>query len=306
MYYLVYGFFYLLSLLPLRVLYFIGDGIYGLLYYVFKYRRDVVMKNLEIAFPQKSLQEKTVIAKEFYHGFVDTFIEVIKMVSMSAKESARRVTGDYSAFEAVYQSGKSIHLHAMHNFNWELVQWSVARNVKYPFLGAYMPVSNKAFNTFFYKLRSKFGTILLPTNDFKNHFLKYSNNKYIIGLAADQNPGNLKSVYWASFFNKPTAFMAGPEKGVRAHDAAVMFVNFYRVKRGHYHFTAELVTLEPLLLPEGELTRMFIRYVEKCIHDRPANYLWSHRRWKHAWKEEYAPRWVCDQQARPVPVVPQG
>jgi len=303
MYYLLYGFLYLLSLLPLRVLYFIGDAVYGLLYYIMKYRRPVVMANLTIAFPEKTEAEKIVIAKEFYHSFVDTFIEVIKMVSMSGAESLRRVTGDYSSFDEAYRSGKSIALHAMHNFNWELVQWTVARTVKYPFLGAYMPISNQALNTFFYKLRSKYGTILLPATDFKKHFLKYSKDRYITGLAADQNPGNLNSVYWASFFGKPTAFMAGPEKGARANDTAVMFVNFYRVKRGHYHFTAELVTTEPNSLPEGELTRLFIRYVEKCIRKNPANYLWSHKRWKHAWKEEYTPKWVCDEQPVPIPAI---
>lgn len=301
MYYVIYGFLYLLSLLPLRVLYVIGDGVYGLLYYIIKYRRPVVMSNLSIAFPEKTIAEKTAIAKEFYHNFIDTFIEVIKMVSMSGKESARRVTGDYSAFEKAYQSGKSIQLHAMHNFNWELVQWTVARKIRYPFLGVYMPISYQPLNRFFYNLRKKFGTILLPATDFKKSFLQYSGEKYIIGLAADQNPGNLNSVYWASFFNKPTAFMAGPEKGARANDTAVMFVNFYKVKRGHYHFTAELVTTEPRTLAEGELTRLFIRFVEKSIRQNPGNYLWSHKRWKHGWKEEYAPRWVCDEQPAPIP-----
>lgn len=300
MYYLLYGFLYLLSLLPLRILYFIGDGIYGLLYYIIKYRRPVVMANLTIAFPEKTEAEKIVIAKEFYHNFVDTFIEVVKMVSMSGGASLKRVTGDFSSFDEAYRSGKSIALHAMHNFNWELVQWTVARKVRYPFLGAYKPISNGALNTFFYKLRSKYGTILLPTNDFKKHFLKYSKEKYITGLAADQNPGNLNSVYWANFFNRPTAFMAGPEKGARANDTAVMFVNFYKVRRGHYHFTAELVTDSPAEMPEGQLTLLFIRYVERCIRSNPSNYLWSHKRWKHAWKEEYSPLWVGTEQ--PVPV----
>jgi Kdo2-lipid IVA lauroyltransferase/acyltransferase len=45
-------------------------------------------------------------------------------------------------------------------------------------------------------------------------------------------------------------------------------------------------------LPEGELTLRFVRYVENCIRNNPANYLWSHKRWKHAWKEEYRKLWV--------------
>jgi KDO2-lipid IV(A) lauroyltransferase len=301
MYYLLYGFLYLLSLLPLKLLYFIGDGIYGLLYYIFKYRRDVVMANLAIAFPEKTEEEKIKIAKGFYHNFVDTFIEVVKMLSMSAAESMRRVTGDYRAIEQARKSGKNIQLHALHTFNWELVQWTVVRSVDIMFLGVYMPISNKPLNTFFYNLREKYGTVLLSATKFKTSFEEFATKQYALMLAADQNPGNLNSVYWLSFFNKPTAFVAGPEKGARLKDTAVIFVNFYKTKRGHYHFTSSLATMEPNSLPEGQLTQMFVRHVEACIRANPSNYLWSHRRWTHAWKEEYTPQWVCNEQ--PVPAV---
>ena len=54
MYYLVYGLFYILSLLPIRALYILSDFIYALVYYVFGYRKKVVMENLLIAFPEKN------------------------------------------------------------------------------------------------------------------------------------------------------------------------------------------------------------------------------------------------------------
>jgi lauroyl/myristoyl acyltransferase len=62
MYYIVYGLFFMLSLLPMRILYFISDGIYLVVYYVIGYRKKVVMKNLEIAFPEKSNAERVKIA----------------------------------------------------------------------------------------------------------------------------------------------------------------------------------------------------------------------------------------------------
>ncbi len=54
MYYILFGFFYLLSLLPMRMLYIISDGIYLVVYYIIGYRKKEVMQNLEIAFPEKS------------------------------------------------------------------------------------------------------------------------------------------------------------------------------------------------------------------------------------------------------------
>ena len=71
MYYIIYAFLYLASLIPLRILYIISDGIYFLIYYYLGYRNKVVFKNLNIAFPEKSDQEKIRIAKDFYHKFFD-------------------------------------------------------------------------------------------------------------------------------------------------------------------------------------------------------------------------------------------
>lgn len=55
-YYVLFGLWYLLSLLPMRVLYVVSDGLFYLIYYVVKYRRPLVRKNLSDSFPEKSAQ----------------------------------------------------------------------------------------------------------------------------------------------------------------------------------------------------------------------------------------------------------
>jgi len=84
MYYIVYGLLYAVSLLPLRILYLFSDFTSFLLYYVFGYRKKVVMDNLLQAFPEKTDLERKKIAKQFYLNFTDNFIEVIKLVSASS------------------------------------------------------------------------------------------------------------------------------------------------------------------------------------------------------------------------------
>jgi len=63
MYWVLYSLFYLLSLLPMRILYILSDGIYLIVYYVIGYRKKIVMDNLEIAFPEKSNEERVKIAR---------------------------------------------------------------------------------------------------------------------------------------------------------------------------------------------------------------------------------------------------
>ena len=91
MYYVVFGLSHLLSLLPFCILYFLSDGLYLLMYYCIKYRRDVVRDNLLKSFPEKSLDELIRIEKKFYHFFCDYFVETLKLTSISKKEMRKHV-----------------------------------------------------------------------------------------------------------------------------------------------------------------------------------------------------------------------
>ena len=148
MYFVFYSFFYLISLLPWRVLYFISDGIAFILRRIIKYRVAVVDYNLSIAFPEKSLKERKIIAKEFYQQFTDSFIETIKILSISDKTFEKRFTSNIEVLNDLYQSGQNIQYMAGHFFNWEFANWGVAKYGKCPFLAVYMPLSNKAFKIY--------------------------------------------------------------------------------------------------------------------------------------------------------------
>lgn len=299
MYYLFYCVLYLVSLLPMRVLYFIGDVIYLLLYHGFGYRKQVVMDNLLIAFPEKTEAERVRIAKKFYHNFIDSFIEVIKLVSASDAFLQKRFTIDASELEAIYKSGKSCQLHMGHTFNWEWGHLVLTELTKYQILVVYMPITNQVFEKLFYKLRTRSGNVFLPANNMKEAISPYLQRQYLLGLVADQNPSNPQSSYWVNFFGRPTPFVSGPEKGARASNMPVVFGSIVKPKRGYYHATLTVGALDPSQLAEGELTRIYVRYLETVIRDNPDMWLWSHRRWKHGWKDEYAAKWVDECPTRP-------
>ncbi|MGQ0738126.1 MAG: LpxL/LpxP family acyltransferase, partial [Bacteroidota bacterium] len=69
MYYIVYGSLWLISLLPLRVLHVFSDCVYGFVFYILRYRRQVARNNLLIAFPDKTEKERKQIEKKFYRNF---------------------------------------------------------------------------------------------------------------------------------------------------------------------------------------------------------------------------------------------
>lgn len=266
-------------------MYFIGDGIYLLVYYVFGYRKDVVMKNLNIAFPNKTETERVKIAKEFYHNFIDTFIETIKLLSISPEEFDKRCITNSDVLNNL-SGAQNVQIHTGHFFNWEVGNLAISKNYRHKFIAVYMPLSNKVFNRLIIKLRTKFGSIAVPVPEFKTSFHTHTKEAYALGLVADQNPSNPKNASWLPFFGKMAPFYNGPEKGAVRMNTAVVMMNFYKVKRGYYKIDYTLLTTTPKELPKGEITKKLIEYIEACVHERPANYLWSHRRWKFEFDEE--------------------
>jgi KDO2-lipid IV(A) lauroyltransferase len=282
MYFVFYSFFYLISLLPWRILYLISDGIAFILRRVIKYRVGVVDANLAIAFPEKSIEERKMIAKQFYQQFTDSFMETIKIVSISDKTFQKRFTSNIEVLNELYQSGQNIQYMAGHFFNWEFANWGVAKYGKCPFLAVYMPLSNKSFNKLIYDLRARYGSVLIPATSFRTQFAKYvAQGQYGLALAADQNPGNPEQAYWVNFFGRLTPFVKGPEKGAKLNNTAQVFVHFYRTKRGYYHSEYEIMTTEPNQYEDGQLTLQYVKLLEEKIKLNPSNYLWSHRRWKY-------------------------
>lgn len=250
------------------------------------YRKEVVMKNLAIAFPDKTEQERTRIAKGFYHNFIDTFVEMIKLISINKNRFLKRVDTNMEIIDQLSSEGKSIVIVAGHFFNWEFANYTAALYCKVPFVGIYMSLSNKVLDKVIYKLRSKFNTVLIAKRDFSAEYPKHSQQQHAIGLVADQSPGNPAKGFWYPFFGKLTPFAKGPEITSRNLDAAIVTANFYKVKRGYYKIDCGVLTTTPNDFAEGEITRLLVQFVEDCIRQNPSNYLWSHRRWKHQFDED--------------------
>jgi len=286
MYYIVYPLLYLVSLLPFRVLYWLSDAIAFLLKDVIKYRKNIILKNLLIAFPEKTEAERIAIYKEFYKRFTDNFIELIKLISLPQKAVAKRFMRDINTLQSLYDQGFSVDIILAHTFNWE---WAnLAYSVDNPFIQliVYAHVNNKTIERLMLKVRSRFGTKLIDSYKFKEQFKPYVNQQKSFVLVADQSPRFVQSAYWLDFFGKRTAFTKGPETSARMADNAVVFCRIKRIKRGWYTTELTLVTTHARETARGEITKASVKFFEKIIQDDPANYLWSHNRWKRKFEEE--------------------
>jgi Kdo2-lipid IVA lauroyltransferase/acyltransferase len=292
MYYIVFGILYFISLLPFWALYLLSDLLYFLLYHVIRYRRKVVLDNLSLAFPEKTLAARKAVARRFFRRFTDNWIESLKLLSISERALARRITTDLDALHTVYATGRNVHFLMGHQFNWEWANAGIPPQTAFKTLVAYSPITNKTVDRLFLYLRQRFGATMLPYNEMGKAMLPYRRIQYLLALVADQNPHNPRKSYWLNFLGQPTAFVQGPEKGARLGNIPVVYLSFSRPKRGHYHLHTSLVDMNPGNSKEGELTRKYVALLEENIRRYPELYLWSHKRWKHNWSEAYEKLWI--------------
>lgn len=291
-YHILFFLLYLLSLLPMRLLYLLSDELFFPLFHIVKYRRKVVEKQLDECFPEKSMQERRAIERQFYHFFCDYLVEVIKLFSISKKEMMRRMK--FVGIEQVREELKDkkfCFLYLGHYCNWEYIA-SLSYWLPEIHCGQiYHRIYNQAFDELFLKLRGQFGGESILMKDTLRRILTLRNQekKVMIGFIADQLPKWENMHHWTTFLNHDTSFFIGAERIAKQVDAALYYVDVERVKRGYYQVRFRLMTLHPKEFPDYELTDQYARLLEESICRQPAYWLWTHKRWKRT-KEEWLKR----------------
>ena len=272
----------LVGMMPFRVMYFFSDAIYFLIYHVIGYRRNVVMTNLQISFPEKNPDEIQLLIKKFYHHLCDISLEGVKGFTMSENElTSRHHILNPELADHYFDKGVSTIAVPGHYNNWEWGSLSPAFQIKYSIVAFYKCMSNGRVDLFARKHRAKFNTRLASLRETSSTFNELSDIPHAYIMASDQSPTNLKDCYWIDFLNQDTPWLHGLEKYARKYNWPAIYVDIKKVKRGFYELNLILLTDNPASLPDGEITRLYTQQLEKSILHEPAYWLWSHKRWKH-------------------------
>lgn len=273
----------LIGLLPFTLLYLFSDSVRFVLAGVMKYRRRVIVSNLQRAFPQMQEEMREEMLNRFYRHLTDVLIEGIKSISMSPKQIGKRhVLLNPELVESYHRTGKSMIVLAGHYANWEWGSLSASLQTRHDVVAFYKPLSNRHVDRLLKYSRSKFGTRLTSIYQTSQTFAETSGKPTMYLMAADQSPSvrQRDKAIWVDFFNDKTAFLHGPEKHARNHNLDVLYVDIQRVRRGYYTMKLEVLCEDVRTLPEGEITRRYARRLEQAIRNHPPDWLWSHKRWK--------------------------
>ncbi|MET4106821.1 lysophospholipid acyltransferase family protein [Hymenobacter sp. UYP22] len=273
-----------LAHLPLSVLYVLGRGIYVLMAYVVRYRKRVVLENLRNSFPEKSAAEIDQLAQQFYWHFAQVMVETIKLAAMPAAELKKRVLfRNPEVLERHFAAGRTVLGLSSHAGNWEWVLTSGAVWLSAHADGVYKPLSNPFFERFLYRLRTRTGAGLIPMRDTLRDMLQHKGEVRVVSMLSDQAAGPEDRPYWTTFMHQEAGFYTSNERLATRFRCPVVYVSIRRMRRGYYEILlTELydgdAPLEPNTFP---ITAAFVQQLEHDIRLYPADYLWTHRRWKH-------------------------
>ena len=270
-----------LSLLPLPCLNLFKPGIYFLLYRVIRYRKNVVLENLNRSFPEYNTEEIRTITTSFYWHLSSVLIESVKNLSFSIKELMHRV--HYANPDLIQQlqgQGRNIILVGGHYGNWEWVITSLGLHFPTNLYGLGMPLSASFWQRKLTERRERFGLKVIHSKNYKEHILDKSNQPFILLMLADQSPGDSRKSYWMEFLNQPTAIAFGTETLANKTDAAVVYFEVTPKPKGTYNITFKLVSEDVKALSFGKITTDYTSLIEQSILKKPYLWMWSHKRWK--------------------------
>ncbi|HUK02051.1 MAG TPA: lysophospholipid acyltransferase family protein [Steroidobacteraceae bacterium] len=267
--------------LPWPLLNALADFAAWLCWRVFPYRAQVVRENLSIAFPELDETGLAQVSRQYYRGFSQVLMEIIKSVSMPPEEFRRRITmHGLEAVRAELACGGPVILVAAHQCNWEWLLLALSLDLGYPLDAAYKPLVDSWAEREMLKVRSRFGGRLIPAQEILGEIIRRGRQPRGIAMVADQEPRTSEHKHWTRFLNRDTAFFVGAEEFARATRFPVYFVGMRRTARGFYEVSFQLLAARRESLPAGELTERYARCVEAQIRAAPPDWPWSHKRWK--------------------------
>lgn len=295
---IVRGILVVLSRLPLKFHYFMGDIFAWIARVVFRYRYDVVMINLSRSFPDRKYKELQILAKDFYRHLGEIAAEAIWFSGSNYKrlyDSGIVTVTNPEDFNDFFLLTPSMTVLSTHCGNWELLGGFLGyrtstgekvaleeEQIRVVYKQLSSPIADEVFKRNRASALEIVGTSCeIESMNILRHAVANRNKRLVYIYPTDQAP------YWKAakhpmglFMHQQTNAMLGSVGVACKLSHSVMYLKMKRVERGHYEMTLVPICRNASEIPAEELMRRYYDLLEKEINETPANWLWTHKRWK--------------------------
>ena len=272
---------WIVSLLPIQILYLISKIIRFIVYDILCYREKVVIDNIQNTFIEKSQTEVIKLKNNFYDYFFELIVEIIKLLSISNNELNKRFTfSNINVIKQALKKNKSVIVVVGHYGNWEWALRSASNLIDTKIIGVYKRINNTIFEWLLLKIRSNTNVLPVEIKSLSRELVN-NNEKKIYAIVADQSPTLEQSNVRINFLNRDTLVYTGVEKISKKYNMPVFYLNIKLTSKGYYESTFEEINSKNINEKKLELTKEFFSKLENQIKSEPRLWLWSHKRWKH-------------------------
>jgi len=267
------------SLLPVRVLFALGNFLgFGAWLLLPQYRR-LAQRNLEIAFAnEKSSRELRTIARRNFQCLSANMLCNLKMISMPAEKLARYVEPEnLEAVHEVLRAGRPVVLVLSHIGSWELAAQLVPHYLPYRIGSPYQSLRNRFIDRDVSRRRARTGAELFDRSEGFHKPIELLRSGGLLGIFADQHAGD--HGVWTPLFGRLASTSALPGLLAKRTGATVMAAAVHTVGPARWR-----MIFTPRLDSAGDsvnaITWKANATIEQQIRKAPEDWLWVHNRWK--------------------------
>ena len=263
--------------------YAISDFAAWALYWILRYRKNVINANFSIVFPDWDDQKRDSVRRKFYQHFCDLIVEQLWSLRASKADIVASCKLDLDPiFERCKQEGRPIMIAAAHYNNYELGALSAGLQMPIPLAGIYARLVDRFYDEKVLESRSRLGMMLWPRGEVAEKFAEWGKRKesFAVAFAFDQSPHAGRRKYWLPFFDRVTAFELGIEAYAKRYQAAVIYITTHRISRGRYRMGVRTISENAAMDQDLDILSSCARILEEDIRLSPEGWMWSHRRWK--------------------------
>jgi Kdo2-lipid IVA lauroyltransferase/acyltransferase len=248
--------------------------------------RRIGMRNLAIAFPDRSVTERRRILHESFRNVGRMLAELVHLPRLTDAQLRDMVRfEDEAGWEAAITAPRDTGglILSGHFGNWELLVYAHGRR-GHPVSMVHRTIGNALVDRWFNAIRARAGTRLLRKSHAATSVLRALRARELLVLPFDQNSTRRQGVF-VPFFGLPASTNAGLARIALRGGVPVVPVFIVRQGRAARH----VVRLLPIMYAEPtgdferdvvETTARFSRVFEAMVREHPEQWLWVHRRWK--------------------------
>ena len=268
----------------------LGKGLGQFAYWILRKDRGIVEKQLEMLFPEISLEQRTIWTKNCFYHFGQGLLEFFAMEQLIRNVDQHIFPENPEVLDKAIAEGKGVILLAMHLGNWELIAPYLVKK-QYPTVAVTTNYPESRINQLLREMRESPTVRLIPRGDPKTPLtiLRCFKNKEIFLLAVDQDT-NVPSIF-VPFFGIPAKTPTGASSLALRSGAVIVLHAFVRQPNGTFRLVFERIgsfqtTKKPTDEEVYQVSLKVNQDMEAMIRRYPEQWAWFHRRWRHRPSEE--------------------